>query len=266
MPTVRPPARPSSGVPLAEPVPPIGLSGLERWALESVHRRGIARFVVLLSGCAVFVSVFLVGLAWLFLEGVDDPGSWATVLVLSAIVPALVAPPLITFCARLIERLDTARRLLRESSVTDALTGVANRRGFFDAFDHDDWPGDYSSSVIGMVDIDGFKTINDTHGHGFGDRALVEVARWLADRSGDDGLVGRLGGDEFAFVARRSGGEVWPARCHFEVDGIGFSASIGTATVVGSLTTTALHEADQALYRSKRSRNSPFGRASGITR
>lgn len=232
---------------------PLWATDLERWALSSVNRHGIKRFVAFMTACATTVSVLLVGLAWGAIEGFDDPASWSTALVLSAVVPAVVAPPIVIFCARLIARLETARRLLRRSSVTDELTGIANRRGFFAGLDElGPWQEAATPLLVGMVDIDRFKSLNDEYGHALGDQALTVVATWLRNQFGQDGLVGRLGGDEFAFVAPAGLTTSVPPRRTFEVDGVAFSASIGTVRTTAPISTDVLHDADVALYQAKR--------------
>ena len=55
---------------------PLWATDLERWALSSVNRHGIKRFVAFMTACATTVSVLLVGLAWGAIEGFDDPASW----------------------------------------------------------------------------------------------------------------------------------------------------------------------------------------------
>jgi diguanylate cyclase (GGDEF)-like protein len=54
--------------------------------------------------------------------------------------------------------------------------------------------------AVGYVDVDNFKTLNDTYGHGTGDAALQHVARQLTEAVGRRGLAGRIGGDEFVFA------------------------------------------------------------------
>ena len=54
--------------------------------------------------------------------------------------------------------------------------------------------------LVVLIDLDGFKALNDTHGHAAGDAVLVDVARRLAAYVGPGGIAGRLGGDEFAAV------------------------------------------------------------------
>ena len=53
-----------------------------------------------------------------------------------------------------------------------------------------------------FIDIDGFKSVNDSHGHGVGDLVLQEIAGRIADHARHDNLVARLGGDEFVVIMR----------------------------------------------------------------
>ncbi|MEU4562321.1 GGDEF domain-containing protein [Actinoplanes sp. NPDC023936] len=98
------------------------------------------------------------------------------------------------------ERNDRLREVLEAQAGSDSLTGVANRR----AFDHE-----LTRAVNGpqpvalvMVDVDHFKSINDTWGHAAGDRALQAVAGALCDSAAGGCFVARLGGDEFAVLLR----------------------------------------------------------------
>lgn len=82
---------------------------------------------------------------------------------------------------------------------TDPLTGVANRRGFLGAIDSFD---DAHRRKLGLIllDLDGFKPINDTFGHATGDALLVQVSERLRPLAAPGAPVARLGGDEFAIV------------------------------------------------------------------
>lgn len=83
----------------------------------------------------------------------------------------------------------------------DPLTGLLGRDGFTaKARQITDRYGDHA--LVGIVDLDHFKQINDTHGHAAGDRVLQATAQRLAAWAGSRGVAGRLGGDEFAAVAR----------------------------------------------------------------
>lgn len=80
---------------------------------------------------------------------------------------------------------------------TDPLTGLANRRGFLAALDS---AGHDQPTALVLLDLDGFKPINDTFGHGSGDRLLIEVSRRLRSLFALHGSIARLGGDEFAII------------------------------------------------------------------
>jgi diguanylate cyclase (GGDEF)-like protein len=94
-------------------------------------------------------------------------------------------------------------RALEALTLTDELTGVANRRGFNNAFHRElslARRDEGRSGVVVMIDLDGFKQINDTYGHQAGDAYLRAVAQALAEFVRSSDLVARLGGDEFALL------------------------------------------------------------------
>lgn len=104
------------------------------------------------------------------------------------------------------KRAEQARREAIESATTDFLTGLANRRAFVTALDEQIEKARTSGSfAVAIVDLDGFKAINDTFGHGTGDKLLKTVARRLVRASGNDALVARLGGDEFGILFHKLG-------------------------------------------------------------
>jgi diguanylate cyclase (GGDEF)-like protein len=90
-----------------------------------------------------------------------------------------------------------------EQATTDALTGLTNRRSFEEQV-RATLAGMRASDGAGIIfiDLDGFKQVNDTHGHQAGDDVLVETSKRLsaAVRGGD--IVARLGGDEFTILLR----------------------------------------------------------------
>ncbi|MDE2029241.1 MAG: GGDEF domain-containing protein [Alphaproteobacteria bacterium] len=97
-------------------------------------------------------------------------------------------------------------RILEAMALTDELTGLANRRGFIGAFDRElalarrdaDCGG-----ILVMIDLDGFKGINDRFGHQAGDAYLRAVGQVLRDNVRLSDTVARLGGDEFAILFTR---------------------------------------------------------------
>ena len=91
---------------------------------------------------------------------------------------------------------------LRKAADFDELTGLANRRHFnaslSGAIDKANRTGRGISLMV--LDLDNFKAVNDTRGHGVGDLILAEIGRRLAHESCEDCFAARLGGDEFALI------------------------------------------------------------------
>ena len=93
-------------------------------------------------------------------------------------------------------------RQAENAAVTDALTGLLNRRGLLDALESaQSMAVDTGETLtVAMVDIDHFKRVNDQWGHALGDEVLRFVAAHLAAGVGEGGKVGRIGGEEFVAV------------------------------------------------------------------
>jgi diguanylate cyclase (GGDEF)-like protein len=103
------------------------------------------------------------------------------------------------------EDLFTSRSRLHEMNVhqtclanTDMLTGLANRRRFYSVLDRSAEEG--APCTVLLIDLDGFKQINDLHGHAVGDEVLREVAKRIAHQTAGSLCTARTGGDEFAVI------------------------------------------------------------------
>jgi diguanylate cyclase (GGDEF)-like protein/PAS domain S-box-containing protein len=92
--------------------------------------------------------------------------------------------------------------ILRTMSITDELTGLLNRRGFFSLAQKQLKAAERSKRYMSVIyaDLDGLKEINDTLGHNEGDAALLEFAELLKDTFRESDIIARLGGDEFAAI------------------------------------------------------------------
>ncbi len=101
---------------------------------------------------------------------------------------------------------ETAEALAAETrhlAECDALTNLPNRRSFFTELESrlERLRRHGEPFVLGLVDLDGFKPVNDTYGHAAGDEMLKQVAERLRTVAGDTAMPARLGGDEFALIA-----------------------------------------------------------------
>ena len=103
---------------------------------------------------------------------------------------------------QLVAELRTANTKLMAYALTDPLTGLPNRRALYEELDRLRGRAlrEGGSVLVGVVDLDGFKGINDTYGHQLGDAFLQEVSRRLAMALRASDMVGRLGGDEFVLI------------------------------------------------------------------
>lgn len=101
-------------------------------------------------------------------------------------------------------------RELEAMALTDQLTGLYNRRGFFTLATRELKRAQRSqnSLLLFFADIDGLKAINDQYGHEEGDRALIAAAKVLAQTFRTSDIVSRIGGDEFAILVADAGGHL----------------------------------------------------------
>jgi diguanylate cyclase (GGDEF)-like protein/PAS domain S-box-containing protein len=115
----------------------------------------------------------------------------------------------VTIVSKDINKLKTMEEKFQILSITDELTGVFNRRGFFTLADLQIKLANRNKTGIFMLyaDLDDFKIINDTYGHKEGDLALIETANLLKENYRDSDIIARIGGDEFVVIPVGTAGD-----------------------------------------------------------
>ncbi len=155
---------------------------------------------------------------------------------------------------------------LRYDARHDGLSGLPNRTAIFESLDDALGRADTGSSVaVLFVDLDGLKTLNDTHGHDRADEMIREVGERLSSTVRGSDFVGRFGGDEFIVVAEEMSNEDEASRLGSRllevisqplpgVDSTVVTASIGIALVGAGAADAreAIRQADSAMYEAKR--------------
>ena len=141
--------------------------------------------------------------------------------------------------------------VLRRRATTDVLTGIGNRR-HADHLIESLAPGDAAV----MLDVDHFKQVNDTRGHGEGDRVLVDLASFLTSQLRDNDGVARYGGEEFLVVLRQGRTDAVPivermARQWSQVEPL-VTFSAGVAVYEAGERRECLRSADRRLLEAKR--------------
>ncbi len=159
-----------------------------------------------------------------------------------------------------------ANERIRQLAWADDLTGLMNRASFKEVFRKTlEVMEDGQGVALHLIDLDHFKTVNDTLGHPTGDLLLVEVAKRISSTCGEDGVVARLGGDEFVIIQRllpdglgagALAHAVMAALCqtfdiHTHRINIGASFGVALAPKHGRSVDILLKRADMALYKAK---------------
>ena len=228
---------------------------------------------------AALVSVISVIVTWVmtgFAFWIDPvPPAVAEEILLSTCVIATLVPTFVSFPVAIVlqrERLKLARALaqledahaeLARSSRTDALTQLRNREAFLSDVEALKAEGVHGSML--MIDVDHFKSINDTWGHATGDEALKLISNAIRDAVSEDDITGRLGGEEFGVFVASDGldaGRQVADRICMNIARIAFyprggvarriTASVGLAA--GDLaddTSMMMSQADRSLYEAK---------------
>ncbi|MDQ6821056.1 MAG: GGDEF domain-containing protein [Actinomycetota bacterium] len=175
----------------------------------------------------------------------------------------------VAILVRVRERLKHERDVARASARADPLTGVANRRAILERIEYEIARHARTRRSFGVLvlDLDGFKLLNDRFGHLAGDDLLRDVAAALQGAIRDQDTLARMGGDEFCVLAPEtsaSGARTLTTRATEAVgrvaagiDALGASAGAALFPADGRSAVALLQAADERLLEAKRRRHSP---------
>ncbi|MCV4275070.1 diguanylate cyclase [Pseudomonas capsici] len=192
----------------------------------------------------------------------------STTMQIYACLPVLLIYPIFIgwMSHQLALKLWEHRNVLSELSRTDSLTGLINHGSWKDLLEVEFIKSRKQEQpcAIALIDIDHFKSINDTYGHIMGDTVLKNISEALSENLRDTDLAGRYGGDEFCIIlpatGARQAGEILERLRSVVKENIdvllpdlNISLSIGIAAYQPHITDAAmwLNEADKALYMAK---------------
>lgn len=189
--------------------------------------------------------------------------AWREVTAISAFMGATFSS-FITW--KFLQYTKVLRALLYETRHDD-LTGLLNRKGlrwFFEKRSVNDDGTGLPVGVLLSIDLDGFKTVNDTHGHQAGDDVLEEFAERLKRSVREGDVVARVGGDEFIVFLNQAGlsqGATLAERMRGVISGSPFETRAGPVAITASIglidmepdrtATEVIKRVDEALYSAK---------------
>ena len=225
---------------------------------------GFVKTVIMLTVFTVCVSL-LITVGIMYIDGsvkVNVHG-----VVIAILVPLIVVPLTSLTFMKTMFQLAVAESELEKLAITDDLTGIFNRRYFLDVAEREIARalrfGKPFASIL--LDIDGFKKINDSHGHGAGDVVLSTLASTCQRHCRKIDTFARYGGDEFCFLlpectreeaqtfAERIRSAIEQIRVEYEGHSIPVTASLGVQSFAGSEDSLdrLLIRTDNAMYAAK---------------
>jgi len=227
----------------------------------------IAGYVGLYHSGRLLALTLLNSIATTAFAGVRIAAAGDTAMAVAHVLGVLIAVLAVPFGSQLLLHLLS---LDARMSNTDPLTGLRNRRGYDQSALRLVAAADRTQShrlAVVLIDLDGFKQINDTHGHGYGDAVLVAVADNLRRASAMNSVVARLGGEEFLIAELIESDDAEETADGFRaavatapgdvtasvgVASIAVTAIGGTAASAAAALADLVEAADAAMYEAKR--------------
>lgn len=188
-------------------------------------------------------------------------------LVAELVVFAVAMASRLRLVLRSEQALTARTQQLVEALGTDALTGATSRTGMESR--GEEWLRNGRPFALMLLDLDGFKAVNDAHGHAAGDAVLIAMAQRLRQQLRAEDVVARLGGDEFAILvlgnpsretlaamaSRMIEASMRPVDYEGRRVAVGMSLGIACHPADGTTLSSLLRAADHAMYHSKQQRS-----------
>jgi diguanylate cyclase (GGDEF)-like protein len=202
--------------------------------------------------------------------------------VVNLVIPLVLTPLIVVPLVGVILRLNILRAEMSKLAGTDVLTGLMNRRAFFEEGARALASGSIGTAMM-MIDVDKFKVFNDTHGHDAGDAVLATMAETLSSVTSDVGAAGerhlaRIGGEEFALLVTEISPEraerlaeaicakVRVTECRHRGHDLQATVSVGVALGTGlEKVEQLLKAADTAVYEAKHAGRDRWCMATPVT-
>ncbi|MBU4567188.1 MAG: GGDEF domain-containing protein [Desulfarculus sp.] len=230
-------------------------------------QKDVTRTIIKVALISLVASWLITGVVMLLVGGLTT-STLVVAGLASTVAPLAVAIPVAGRNLRLTLELNRSHQAIERLSRTDDLTQTYNRRYFTEVAQRELALAARHGHLVSLllIDLDGFKQINDQLGHQVGDKALVACAQAIRHTIRQEDVVGRFGGDEFLVLAPHSdlkSAALLAQRVHDALDAanlvlggqvVAIKASIGAVTSNGDAQDVdqILREADQALYRAKK--------------
>ena len=225
---------------------------------EAQYHRGISStpfntFHPLFIGLSIVLAITVLSIITI------SPGKLSAYLIFPAILTLLTGFTRMMIALKKSESLAAEQQLAR----IDDLTGLPNRRKFIAELSN------FASGSLLLLDIDGFKPVNDQFGHDAGDQLLKQISSRFRKAIPDDALIARLGGDEFGVLANENYEQALELGMAlratlsypFNIEGRQISVGVSVGCVANDGAADLMRRADTAMYQAKRSGIGVWGEA-----
>jgi len=229
-----------------------------------MKRQNYLRFAVT---TVVLLSIFISVTITFILQQFSSQPNYLGGMFIAIAVPLVVVPPLAYWHHKLTFELVSSKRIIQELSRTDDLTGLFNRRYFFElAIDRLALARRHSHPVsLLLIDLDHFKSVNDGFGHPAGDEILKHIGLILRQTARSTDIPGRYGGEEFVLLMPNTAGDEAFSFCNRlrleirnrqiekarQLPVVTLSIGLANSSRDGYDIDHLLLEADKALYQAK---------------